>query len=383
MATDLHAQVSASLMRPEQRSLRPMQWPAPPKLVALYFGADWCAPCHAFVPTLRSVRDALREAGADTEVVYVSLDESEAALRRYMRAQAMPWPVLDPRRARRMPALQALAGLAPPNRVLIDADGKVLANGWQGRRYEGLQPVLKQWTKQAVAPQGGNPPPPAPPPRRSPTPPPAGHAPAVGAGCRVKAPFGNRELVGVVVGHGQAADGQGLRQALAWCDPQALLQGELWQSLQWLARYTHAPLGEVLSTALPGPLRHGEALPETHHWGWQLTHEGRAQREKLRAGSRPRQLAELLAEAVVDEDVLGERMDDWRTAARSLAKRELAERVALSVAPQHAQPLPGPTLNPDQAEAVAAINAADGFQPRSSIAWHRAGRRWCWCRKSA
>lgn len=109
MAADLHAQVSASLMRPEQRSLRPMQWTPPPKLVALYFGADWCAPCHAFVPTLRSVRDALREAGADTEVVYVSLDESDAALRRYMHAQDMPWPVLDPRRAARMPALQALA----------------------------------------------------------------------------------------------------------------------------------------------------------------------------------------------------------------------------------------------------------------------------------
>jgi len=122
-------------------------------------------------------------------------------------------------------------------------------------------------------------------------------------------------------------------------------------------------LGEVLSTALPGPLRHGEALPDTHHWGWQLTPEGHAQRGKLRAGSRPRQLAELLAEAVVDEDVLGERMQDWRTAARSLAKRDLAERVALTVAPQHAQPLSGPTLNPDQAEAVAAINAAEGFQP--------------------
>ena len=35
----------------------------------------------------------------------------------------------------------------------------------------------------------------------------------------------------------------------------------------------------------------------------------------------------------------------------------------MTVAPQHAQPLPGPTLNPDQAEAVAAINAAEGFQP--------------------
>ncbi|SNY75512.1 replication restart DNA helicase PriA [Stenotrophomonas sp. CC120223-11] len=192
---------------------------------------------------------------------------------------------------------------------------------------------------------------------------PEGEAPTAAVGCRVKVPFGNRELVGVVVGHGQADDGQGLRQALAWCDPQPLLQGELWQSLQWLARYTHAPLGEVLSTALPGPLRHGETLPDTHHWGWQLTVEGHAQRGKLRAGSRPRQLAELLAEAVVDEDVLGERMQDWRAAARSLAKRDLAERVALTVAPQHAQPLPGPTLNPDQAEAVAAINATEGFQP--------------------
>lgn len=192
--------------------------------------------------------------------------------------------------------------------------------------------------------------------------PPQGAGPTVAIGCRLKVPFGNRELIGVVAGHGQAEDSQGLRQALAWCDTAPLLQGELWQSLQWLARYTHAPLGEVLSTALPGPLRHGEPLPDTHHWGWQLTSEGHAQREKLRAGSRPRQLAELLAEAVVDEDVLSARMPDWRVAARSLGKRGLAERIALSVAPQHAQPLPGPTLNTEQAEAVAAITAADSFQ---------------------
>ncbi|AWH18326.1 primosomal protein N' [Stenotrophomonas sp. ZAC14D2_NAIMI4_7] len=192
---------------------------------------------------------------------------------------------------------------------------------------------------------------------------PDGQAPADAVGCRLRVPFGNRELVGMVAGLGQAEDTQGLRQALAWVDPHPLLQGELWHSLQWLARYTHAPLGEVVSTALPGPLRHGEPLPDTHHWGWQLTDDGRTQREKLRAGSRPRQLAEHLAEAVVDEDVLGARMPDWRTAARSLAKRGLAERVALAVAPRHAHPLPGPTLNPDQADAVAAITAADGFQP--------------------
>ncbi|KAF1016834.1 MAG: hypothetical protein GAK31_00093 [Stenotrophomonas maltophilia] len=159
----LHAQVSAALMQPQARSLEPLQRPTPPRLIALYVGADWCGPCHAFVPTLRVVRDALRAAGADTEVVYVSQDESEAALRRYMHAQQMPWPVLAPRRAARLRGLQAVVGLAPPNLVLIDADGQVLANGWHGRRYDGLQPVLKTWWAQACAqPQAHCPPLPLP-----------------------------------------------------------------------------------------------------------------------------------------------------------------------------------------------------------------------------
>ena len=54
--------------------------------------------------------------------------------------------------------------------------------------------------------------------------PPEGPGPAVPVGCRLKVPFGNRELVGMVAGHGQVDDGQGLRLALAWCDPQPLLQ---------------------------------------------------------------------------------------------------------------------------------------------------------------
>ena len=192
---------------------------------------------------------------------------------------------------------------------------------------------------------------------------PDGPAPATVAGCRISVPFGPRELIGVVVEAGSAAPGTSLRQAVAWRDAEPLLQGELRASLHWLAHYTHAPLGEVFSTALPGPLRHGEPLPDTHHWGWQLTDDGRQQRGSLRAGSRPRQLAELLADAIVDEDVIAARMHDWRAPARSLAKRGLVERVALSVAPMQAHPLPGPALNADQAAATEAITAAQGFTP--------------------
>lgn len=82
-------------------------------------------------------------------------------------------------------------------------------------------------------------------------------------GCRVRVPFGPRELVGVVVEIGQLPSADGLRPALEWCDAAPLLVDELARSLQWLARYTHAPLGEAQASALPGPLRRGEPLADT------------------------------------------------------------------------------------------------------------------------
>jgi primosomal protein N' (replication factor Y) (superfamily II helicase) len=85
----------------------------------------------------------------------------------------------------------------------------------------------------------------------------------------VRVPLGSRELVGIVAGVGTAAPvAAELRQALAHLDPEPLLAGELLGSMRWLARYTHAPLGEVLATALPAALRRGEPLPGTHAWAW-------------------------------------------------------------------------------------------------------------------
>lgn len=192
--------------------------------------------------------------------------------------------------------------------------------------------------------------------------PPPGAPPGPGmVGRRLRVPFGSRELVGVVAGIGTVADGNALRAAVEWLDPAPLLGGELWTSLQWLARYTHAPLGEVVSTALPAPLRRGEPVPDTHRWGWQLTAEGIEQRAKLRAGTRPHRLAEQLAGGSVDEDLLDEAMDDWRSAARSLAKRGLVERIALEHTPALPALRPGPTPNAEQANAIAAITAHARF----------------------
>ncbi|MDQ2702288.1 MAG: primosomal protein N' [Pseudomonadota bacterium] len=184
-------------------------------------------------------------------------------------------------------------------------------------------------------------------------------------GCRVRVPFGNRELVGLVVSaepvDDTAADPGTLRHVAAVLDPEPLFHGELLQSLHWLARYLHAPLGEVLATALPSPLRRGEPPPDTHAWAWQLGKAGRTALPGLRNG-RPRDLALRLEAGVVDEDALQVALGDgWRSAARALARRGLAERVAI---PANAfAPTPtatAPEANPAQQAAIDAIVAAGG-----------------------
>ena len=98
-------------------------------------------------------------------------------------------------------------------------------------------------------------------------PPPGVDAASVAIGQRILVPFGARELIGIVIGHGEAEAGIEPKPALALPDPAPLLQGELLTSLHWLAAYLHAPLGDVLATAMPAALRRGEPLPETTRHG--------------------------------------------------------------------------------------------------------------------
>ncbi|WDJ05776.1 primosomal protein N' [Xanthomonas campestris] len=180
-------------------------------------------------------------------------------------------------------------------------------------------------------------------------------------GCRVRVPFGPRELIGVVVERGQQPSAEGLRAALDWCDDTPLLVDELARSLHWLARYTHAPLGEAQASALPGPLRRGEPLADTHAWAWQLTEAGRTGAGSLRAGSRPALLAALLLAGPLAEEPLEQQLPKWREAARNLAKRGYAERVAVAADTLPARPGTGPQLNDEQQAATDAIRAGSGF----------------------
>ena len=180
-------------------------------------------------------------------------------------------------------------------------------------------------------------------------------------GRRLRVPFGRSEQIGVIAGIGPPAEtGPELKVALALLDPAPVLGGELLASLRWLAQYTHAPLGEVLATALPALLRAGQPAPETRAYAWTLATG--ADPGRLRANTRPRRLAELLAAGPVSEDRLDIVFEDWRSAARALAKRDIAERIPLlAPEPVHDDPS-APVLNNEQAAALAALRAGQGFR---------------------
>jgi len=194
--------------------------------------------------------------------------------------------------------------------------------------------------------------------------PPAGEAVDGGwVGCRVRAPFGPRELVGVVAGVGAADPGAPEpKPVLARVDFEPLFEGELARSLHWLAGYVHAPPGEVFATALPAALRRGEPLPDTHAFAWRLTEAGATTLPTLRAG-RPRRLAERLQPAPMPEALLDDALEGWRGAARTLAARGLVDRIAIAASAPPAHVQAGPGLNAEQQAAVAALRATRGFAP--------------------
>jgi len=180
-------------------------------------------------------------------------------------------------------------------------------------------------------------------------------------GVRVKVPFGSGERVGVVTEVGPAArDRAALKAIHARLDSTPLLQGELLETLIRCANYYHAPLGELLATAMPTMLREGGALPVSERRVWQLSATGRAGRMTLRARGRPRQLVDLLLAGPLDEAELNSQLAGWRPAARALLAKAWLEPAAGSPQALRAAAIEGPGLNPEQAASVAAIKSLLG-----------------------
>ncbi|AXR07938.1 primosomal protein N' [Salinimonas sediminis] len=97
------------------------------------------------------------------------------------------------------------------------------------------------------------------------------------AGVRVSVPFGNRKLIGVVVGMlTEVADTSRLKAVAAVLDEQPVLDATQLSLSRWLWQYYHHAPGEVMHTVLPVKLRKGDsATPAPQTW-YRVTATGAA-----------------------------------------------------------------------------------------------------------
>ncbi|ARU54873.1 primosome assembly protein PriA [Oleiphilus messinensis] len=91
-------------------------------------------------------------------------------------------------------------------------------------------------------------------------------------GARVKVPFGNRQLIGLIVelSPRPSIDITRIKPIIELIDESPVMPEHLILLLRWASKYYQASLGEALFSALPPPFRHGKALKQEKYRKWQL-----------------------------------------------------------------------------------------------------------------
>jgi len=113
-----------------------------PQFYAFYFSAHWCPPCRAFTPKLVEFYNAQEGKKKNFEIIFVSSDHDEKSMEEYIKVDAMPWPAIAFRSVERMKEIKKYAGAGIPCLVLVDREGKVISDSYEGKTYVGPTKVM-------------------------------------------------------------------------------------------------------------------------------------------------------------------------------------------------------------------------------------------------
>ena len=91
-------------------------------------------------------------------------------------------------------------------------------------------------------------------------------------GSRVKVPFGTKKRLGVVIGYGENANCSFVIKTIdETIDLLPILPEHILKLCQWVSRYYHAPLSEVIPLALPKQFREGKCYEPLIEWDYELS----------------------------------------------------------------------------------------------------------------
>jgi primosomal protein N' (replication factor Y) len=191
-------------------------------------------------------------------------------------------------------------------------------------------------------------------------------------GCRVRVPFGRREVIGVLVSLETESEVplSKLKPALELIDTEPVLTADLFHLTGWAAQYYQHPLGDALQQALPVLLRQGQAARFQHQTLWTAS----ADAELGQLSGRAERQRELLA--LLLEHPRGISTDALRAEGGNPALLKILAEKGLAKSCEHHPTLPHAhdrdldvlreaplTLHDEQLEAVETVNAAQGFTP--------------------
>lgn len=175
-------------------------------------------------------------------------------------------------------------------------------------------------------------------------------------GCRVRVPFGRRQLVGIVMGADDSElPANKLRAHGEVLDESPLLPADVLALAQWAARYYQEPIGQVLAACIPTGLRQGRAVGAREQAWLRITAAGEAALPGLPARAvAQRRLLETLAQGPQPQAGLG-----------GAALKRLLEQGWVELFTAEAAPLAlrePPRLTNEQQTVLSALLSQQGFQ---------------------
>ena len=116
------------------------------EIIAVYYSAHWCPPCRKFTPELVKFYNDNKAKYPKFELIFVSSDKTEEAMKGYMTETQMPWLALKYDK-RGLTALRSHACRGIPYLVVLDADGNELIAKAKDQDWRSPATVLPELKK--------------------------------------------------------------------------------------------------------------------------------------------------------------------------------------------------------------------------------------------
>ena len=161
------------------------------------------------------------------------------------------------------------------------------------------------------------------------------HLSALAPGVRVRVPFGNLSLVGVVSAKARPEPDKAIKAVTAVLDDAPVIDDKLMAFLRYVSRYYHHPFGEVVQAALPNALARGSRNTRRLTSLYALC---RAGRERLAGslGAKQRKVLDFLVRGEASLDVLRDKFavsPAWMAALAARGWVEVREAFLPSLPP--------------------------------------------------